>query len=482
MKNVGVDIKSSFMKAGVDYLSKKPSFAIETLGCSKNTVDSEYMAAYLVESGFEITDSPAKADYILINTCSFIMDAKLQSIDLVVEMAELKTEYPEKRLLVTGCLAERYAKDLALEIPEIDAFVGTSNYDRILEVIGEIEGKKKEHYRALSIDMTGDINRVFLPTVQRLCPKDQHYAYLKISEGCNNSCAFCIIPKLKGRYRSRHVESLIEEATLLAKNGAKELIVIAQDISRYGVDLESGALKGSSALIGLLTKLEDVDGIEWIRLHYMYPDIVGDELIDYIAKSKKVLPYFDIPLQHVSNSVLKRMRRSTNKEKILSLIGGIRRKLPNATIRSTFIVGFPGETEEDYEELYNFLSEYKLDRVGVFEYSDEEGTSSYLLDDKVSEDEKALRHGRLMDLLEQNAYERQLSRIGNVESVIVDGFDGEKYLCRSKGDSPDIDGNVFLVGEAGVYSEGEIIELKILDAETHDVYGIELKKLKHGIS
>ncbi len=442
--------------------------AIETLGCSKNTVDSEYMAGYLVDAGYEITDYPEEADHIIVNTCSFILDAKVQSIDLIVEMADLVSEDPSKSLIVAGCLAERYAEDLRLEIPEVSAFVGTANYDLIVKVLREIEANSKLY------NFTGDKNRLFEPKTDRFLTGARHYAYLKISEGCNNACAFCIIPKLKGRYRSRTVDSLIKEAEMLAKNGVKELILIAQDTSRYGIDFKiDGARRDEppcSGLINLLGRLEKIEGIEWIRIHYLYPDIVEDNFVDYIASSKKVLPYFDIPLQHISDNVLKRMRRNTDKVSIKKLISKIRKSIPHACIRTTLIAGFPGETEEDFEELCEFISEYKLDRVGVFQYSSEEDTLAATLDGQVSEDDKALRQGRLMELQMLVSEERQSARIGKIEKVIIDYFDGEYYVGRTFADAPDIDGISYIAAEEGSLREGDIVEVRVVGVvDIHDV-------------
>ncbi len=434
--------------------------AIESLGCAKNTVDSEVMAGAILYSGCEIIDYPAEADFIVINTCSFILDAKMESIELACEMASLKEEYPEKKLIIAGCLAERYPSELREEIPEIDALIGTAHYDRITEAMANI-------ILGLGFqDFTGDLNRIYIPTVDRYLSTPEHYSFLKISEGCNNACAFCIIPSLKGKYKSLSIDDLVKESKYLAKCGTKELIVIAQDTSRYGIDMPSDV-----NLVNLLKALETVDGIEWIRLHYMYPDVIKDDLIDYIAQSKKVLPYFDIPLQHISDNVLKRMRRNTSQADIKRLIVKIREAMPEATIRSTLIAGFPGETEEDFDELFDFISEYKLDRVGVFAYSDEEGTHSATLDGKVGEDEKEYRKAELMFLQEKISLEKQKSRLGKVERVIIDGFDGEYYVARSFRDSPDVDGVNYIYNEEGLHlKQGDFINVELVRVDAHDVY------------
>ncbi len=434
--------------------------AIESLGCAKNTVDSEVMAGAVLHSACELTDSPHEADFIIINTCSFILDAKLESVELACEMAALKNEYPEKKLILAGCLAERYPTELRKEIPELDALIGTANYDRITEAMSNI---------ILGMgfqDFTGNLNRVYIPTVDRYLSTPEHYSFLKVSEGCNNACAFCIIPSLKGKYKSLSIEDLVKETRYLAKKGTKELILIAQDTSRYGIDKEKDV-----NLLNLLKALEEVNGIEWIRLHYMYPDVIEDDLIDYMAQDNKVLPYFDIPLQHISDRVLKRMRRNTSKADIIALIDKIRRAMPEAIIRSTLIAGFPGESEEDFDELMDFISEYKLDRVGVFAYSDEENTHSASLGGKLSEDIKEFRRAELMCLQEEISLQKQRDRIGKVERVIVDGFDGEYYLARSFRDSPDVDGlNYIIPPEDTLLHQGDFLNVRVIESSDYDVY------------
>lgn len=434
--------------------------AIESLGCAKNTVDSEVMAGAILEAGCELIDHPAEADFIIINTCSFILDAKMESVELACEMAVLKEEYPEKKLLIAGCLAERYPSELREEIPEIDALIGTANYDRVVEVMAKLRlGLGFQDY-------TGDLDRIYIPTVNRYLSTPSHYSFLKISEGCNNACSFCIIPQLKGRYKSLGIEDLVKETRYLADSGTKELIVIAQDTSRYGIDLGR-----EGKLPELLKELEKIEGIEWIRLHYMYPDVIRDELIDYIAGSKKVLPYFDIPLQHISDRMLKRMRRNTSKSDILRLIQKIRETMPKACIRSTFIAGFPGETEEDFGELMAFLSEFKLDRVGVFAYSDEEGSHSATLDGKLSEDVKEMRRAELMSLQEGISYQKQEARIGRIERVLIDGFDGQFYVGRTYRDSPDVDGLSYVEAPQGAdLKPGEFVDVRVVNADEYDVY------------
>ncbi len=433
--------------------------AIESLGCAKNTVDSEVMAGIILKSGCEITDYPVEADFIIINTCSFILDAKLESIELACEMAAIKNDYPDKKLIIAGCLAERYPKELRTEIPEIDALVGTANYDRISETMANI---------VLGLgfqDFTGNLNRIYLPKADRFLTTPEHYSFLKISEGCNNACAFCIIPSLKGSYKSMQIDYLIKESKFLANSGTKELILIAQDTSRYGIDVY-----GKPNLIALLKELEKIDGIEWIRLHYMYPDIVKDDLIEYIANSKKVLPYFDIPLQHISDNVLKRMRRNTSKRDIIALIKKIRTAMPNASIRSTLIAGFPGETDDDFEQLMNFLEEYRLDKVGVFTYSDEEGAFSSKLDGKLSEDVKEYRKAELMYLQEKISLEKQASRLGNIERVLIDGFDGGFYVGRTYRDSPEVDGINYIYANPNIEIEaGKFFDVKVVEYDNYDV-------------
>ncbi len=434
--------------------------AIESLGCAKNTVDSEVMAGAILYSGCEMVDYPAMADFIIINTCSFILDAKLESIELACEMAALKAEYPDKKLLLAGCLAERYPSELRAEIPELDALIGTANYDRVAEAMANLV------LGAGFQDFTGNLNRVYIPTVNRYLSTPQHYSFLKISEGCNNACAFCIIPSLKGKYKSLSIADLYKETKYLAKSGTKELIVIAQDTSRYGIDMPKEV-----NLISLLKELEKVDGIEWIRLHYMYPDVIKDDLIDYIANSSKVLPYFDMPLQHISDKILKRMRRNTSQADIKRLIKKIRQAMPEAVIRSTLIAGFPGEDEDDFAELMDFIAEYKLDRVGVFAYSDEEDTHSATLDGKLSEDVKELRRAELMSLQAEISAQKQATRLDKIERVIIDGFNGDYYVARSFRDSPDVDGVNYIYNEAGLQlKQGDFVDVKVESASEYDVY------------
>lgn len=440
-------------------MSKIEKIAMLTLGCSKNTVDSEYMAGYLEAEGYELIEEVYDADAVIVNTCSFIMDAKIESIDAITEIAEFKSERPELKLIVAGCLGERYAKELKEEIPELDAVIGTSNYAKIVELIRALEGGEE------GLCLIGNLGSPFQPAHSRKLSPKAHYAYMKIAEGCNNACAFCIIPKLKGRYVSRELKSLVKEAEYLAKNGVKELILIAQDTSRYGEDL-----KQPLKLKNLLEELVKVKGVEWIRLHYLYPDIVGEELLDFMVLNPKVLPYFDIPLQHISDHMLKKMRRTTSKAKILKLLDMIRTKLPNAVIRSTFIVGFPGETEEDFEELMAFFEMAKLDRVGVFPYSDEEGTASYRMHYKLPEEVKILRQGEAMELLEKIALARQKARIGKVEKVLVDAEDEDYYIARSYGDSPGVDGLCYITKRNQSIEIGDFVNVRVVNSDTHDVY------------
>lgn len=437
------------------------TIAIYTLGCSKNTVDSEYMAGYLEAEGYTIIEDTYSADAVIVNTCSFILDAKMESIDAITDLAEFKLSKPDLKIIVAGCLGERYAKELMDEVPEIDAIIGTAKYSDIVKLIKKLEARDD---RAV---LTGGLGAKFKPVHNRKISEKNHYAYMKIAEGCNNACAFCIIPKLKGPYVSRDVNSLVKEAKYLAKNGVKELILIAQDTSRYGYDFKDG-----TSLVNLLEKLCRIKDIVWIRMHYLYPDIVDETLLDFIAANPKVLPYFDIPLQHVSDRMLKKMKRTTSKAKILKLITMIRDKLPSSVIRSTFIVGFPGETEDDFAELMDFLKTFELDRVGVFKYSDEEGTSSYRMHGKVGEEEKVLRQGEAMELLEKLAIKRQSSRLSKIERVIVDEEYEDYYAARSYGDAPDVDGLCFIEKNAANDLEaGSFIDVRIVRADAHDVYG-----------
>lgn len=429
-----------------------------SLGCSKNTVDSENMLGILKEKGHTVVDYADKADYIIINTCTFINDAKEESINSILEAAELKNNNNIK-VIVTGCLAQRYKDELLKEIPEIDILVGTHGYEKIDKLIDEYE---KENHKIICTD----IDETIVEDLPRELLTPKYYAYMKISEGCNNHCTYCIIPKIRGKYRSRTMENILKEANILAANGVKELILIAQDTSKYGIDIY-----GEKKLHELIQKLSKIEGIQWIRIHYLYPEDFYDELIDEFKNNNKLLKYFDIPLQHISNTVLKRMNRKTSKEQITALIGKIKKEVPNSIIRTSLITGFPGETEEDHKMLMDFLNQYKLDRVGVFKYSREENTPAYNLDNQIDEDTKTRRQEELMQIQQLISLENNAKKIGKTLDVIIDEYTGEdEYVGRTCMDSPEVDGCVFLNSKKKL-EIGNIYKVNIVDALEYDLIG-----------
>ncbi len=435
---------------------------VKTLGCDKNTVDSEFMLGILREHKLDICYHPLEADVIIVNTCSFILDAKLESIDSITEYALIKKEKPDVILIVVGCLSQRYPDELLEEVPEIDAVLGASNFMDIYRVIDNLKTTNDAK------NYTGDVNRGFEPETTRVLTTPAHYSYLKISEGCDNRCSYCIIPKLRGKYRSRKLDSIVKEAEFLAKSGVKELMIIAQDVSRYGLDFEDG-----TNLSTLLRELDKIDGLQWIRLHYLYPDIIDDELLYTIQNSKKVLHYFDMPFQHISDNVLKRMNRNISSEEIKRLITRIRTIVDHPVIRTTFIVGFPGETDDDYNELLNFINEYRLERVGVFKFSREEGTPSYNMKNQVSDETKEYRFINLLLAQEDISYEQQLDKVGSIQRVIIDDVEEGRYIARTYRDAPDIDGLCFVESDEKL-SISEFYDVEITSSDVYDLIGRKL--------
>ncbi len=433
---------------------------IETLGCSKNVVDSEQMLGVLDES-YTLCEHIEDAEIVIVNTCSFIHDAREESINSILEIGKMKANGRLKKLLVTGCLSQRYPEELIDEIPEIDAVVGTGNFFKIAEVIESLEA--------------GTDQRVFLDSVDLQIPEDlprilttpKHFAYLKIAEGCDNKCTYCIIPKLRGRYRSRKIEDIVEEAKDLANLGVTELIVIAQDTSRYGIDIYDGP-----KLHELLNQLSLVDGIRWIRVHYSYPDILDETLLSGYFNNDKVVNYFDIPIQHASNRILKLMNRRTSKEDIERLIGLIRSHDEKSVIRTTVIVGFPGETESDFETLMAFVKAMKFDRLGAFAYSDEENTPAEKLPNKVPQEVISERLDALMSL--QMGISEQITneKIGQILDVVVEEVaqENEIFVGRTAFDAPEIDGVVY-IHTSDALSIGSYVKVKITDALEYDLIG-----------
>lgn len=434
---------------------------IYSLGCSKNLVDSENMLGLLKEKGFKVTDYADKADYIIINTCSFINDAQQESVNAIIEAADIKNSVnKDAKIVVTGCLSQRFGEELAKEIPEIDIIVGTSGFEKIHQYIEEYE-KDKE----LIVDTNMELN--LDKDLPRNLLTEDWYAYLKIAEGCSNNCTYCVIPQLRGPYKSRRIENIVKEAETLASKGVKEIIIIAQDTSKYGIDIY-----GEKKLHELIGKISEIDGIEWIRIHYLYPEDIYDELINEFKNNKKLLKYFDIPLQHINDRILKRMNRKTNKNQIVNLINKIRKEVKGAVIRTSLITGFPGETEEEHEELKKFLKDYKLDRVGVFTYSQEENTPAYKLPDQVDEEIKERRRNELMEVQLGISYDKNLSRIGKIYDVLIEEKDVENiYVGRTYMDSIEIDGCVYVTSDKELVL-GNIYKVLINDALEYDLMGV----------
>lgn len=433
--------------------------ALESLGCSKNLMDAEIMTGILKEKGYEFVEEFDEADIIIVNTCGFIRDAKQESIDTIVELSQLKEVGKLKYLIVTGCLAQRYADELLEEIPEIDAIVGTGNFMNISEIIDRLESEK-------NVTEIGNIEFAFDETLPRYVSTPEHMAYLKIGEGCSNHCTYCIIPKLRGKYRSRKIEDIVEEAKTLAAEGAKELVVIAQDTTRYGEDLY-----GEAKLAELLEELAGIEGIKWIRIMYSYPESITEKLIDVIAAHDNICSYFDMPIQHASNRVLKRMNRRTSKEDIRSKVEMIRSKIPDAVIRTTVIVGFPGETEENLEELIEFMKEIKFDRLGAFAYSREEDTPADRMDGHMDEEIKEERRDRVMMVQQAISEEINQKREDKVFEVLIEeeAEDGV-YVGRTQGDAEEIDSVVYVNSDEEL-EIGSFVNVYITEAMEYDLIG-----------
>lgn len=438
-------------------MKKKIGFV--SLGCAKNLTDTETMLGVLSDNGYDITADPTEAQIIVVNTCAFIDSAKEESIGAILEMAAYKEDKCEL-LIVAGCLAQRYKSDIEEELPEVDIILGTTDYAHIAEAI-------EQYYRNRSkITMVGDANTPVdydLPRVRTTAP---YTAYLKIADGCDNYCTYCIIPKLRGKYKSRPEDSIVAEAKELASNGVKELILIAQDTAYYGKD------RGSYALAPLLKRLSAIDGIEWIRLQYCYPENITEELISEIETNPKVVKYIDMPLQHVSDSVLKRMGRRSRQSEIESIVSSLRSRIPDVIIRTSLIVGFPGETQQDFETLKKFLLDYPLDRVGVFTYSCEEGTPAADFDNQVAQQVKDERRDEVMSLLRDISLSLNKAKVGKITEAIVEGYDEDEfcYVGRTSQDTPEVDGNAYIYSEYELCA-GDIVSIKVIDADEYDITG-----------
>ena len=428
-----------------------------SLGCDKNRVDSELILGS-INKFYEKTNNPKEAEIIIINTCGFIESAKQESIDTILEMAEYKKTHKCKMIIATGCLTQRYGDELLELIPEIDILMGVNDYMKLHKLI--VDFIKTEQRVSSTTYKDEGVNEG-----ERILTTNSHTAYLRIAEGCNNFCTYCIIPKIRGKFRSRSKESILAEATSLVNQGVKEIILIAQDLTNYGEDLY-----GKNELHVLINEISNIKGLEWIRLLYCYPEEITDELIEVIANNPKVMKYLDLPIQHISNNILKMMARKTNKETIIGKINLLREKVPGITLRTSLIVGFPGETEEDFNELCRFLKNYKLDNVGVFTYSQEEGTAAAKLPNQVDEDVKIKRKEKLMNIQRGIVKDLNKLKIGNIYDTIIDGSTGEYYIGRNYEMAPEIDGLIYIT-KGKVLKKGDIIKVKITNIMEYDLVG-----------
>jgi ribosomal protein S12 methylthiotransferase len=445
---------------------KKVGFV--SLGCPKNLVDSEVMMGQLQQSGYQVTANAAEADTIVVNTCGFIDSAKQESIDAILEAARLKTEGTAKRLIVAGCLVERYRDELKAELPEVDAFIGTSQINEILTVCDP-----KTNTRKLPVVPLGNQTATYLydESMPRVLATPSHYAFIKIAEGCDRPCAFCFIPQMRGHFRSRRFGSIVAEAHQLAEEGVKELILVAQDSSRYGEDLGK-----QDALARLIRELSRTEGIEWVRVMYTYPTHISDSFLDAIADEPKAVKYLDMPLQHASQNVLKLMKRGGNRKSLERLIERVRKRVPGIAVRTTFITGFPGETDEDFNELIGFVKNVEFDRVGVFTYSDEEGTPAFELAEKVPHKTAAKRRTSLMKEQARISRRNNKSRVGDTVRVVFEGESKESELlwqARMESQAPDIDGCILIndVPDGVVPSIGDFVNVQITEAHEYDLLG-----------
>ncbi|HOI28624.1 MAG TPA: 30S ribosomal protein S12 methylthiotransferase RimO [Melioribacteraceae bacterium] len=427
----------------------KNKISVITLGCSKNTVDSERLMSQLKLNKFYLTDNTDEADSIIINTCGFIDAAKEESVNTILSAIELKKQGKIKKVVVAGCLSERYMEDLKKEIPEVDSFFGTEAYEGIVK------------------DFGGDLKYELLG--ERLITTPSHYAYLKISEGCDNPCSFCAIPLMRGLHKSKPMDELIKEATLLAQKGIKEINIIGQDTTDYGKE------NNRRNIAELLNKISVIDGIEWIRLLYAYPSHFPEDLIKEIADNPRICKYIDIPLQHISDNVLKSMRRGITRRRTTELLYTLKERIPGITLRTTFIVGYPNETEKEFEELCEFVKEIKFDRLGVFNYSIEENTPSYILGDPVPPEVKEERKSILMEIQKEISQKKNEELVGRSMKVIVDGKEGNCYIARSERDAPEVDGEVLIDSRKENLNAGRFYNVEIYDCNEYDLYG----KLNH---
>lgn len=428
-----------------------------SLGCDKNLVDSEVMLGLLNKAGHQITNDETEADVVVVNTCAFIKDAKEESINTIIEMGELKKTGKLKKLIVAGCLSQRYKDEIMAELPEIDVIIGATNFDKIVEAIGTDEKA-----------IVDDIDYTPVPVRERIVTTTASMAYLKIAEGCNKMCTYCIIPHIRGRYRSVPMDSLLDSARRLADDGIKELVLVAQETTLYGIDLY-----GEKSLPELLTKLSDIDGIEWIRLLYCYPEEITDDLIETMAANPKICHYIDIPIQHSENAILKRMGRRTSREDIVELVGRLRSAMPDIAIRTTLISGFPGETQEQHNGLVDFVDQCEFDRLGVFTYSPEEGTPAASYPDQVDEAVAEKWRDEIMELQQEISYEKNQEFVGTVMKVLIEGYlsDDDVYVGRTYRDAPGVDGIVFVSAPYELMS-GTYVDVKITEGNEYDLTGV----------
>ena len=432
-----------------------------SLGCDKNLVDTENMLGILKNKGFEFTDDEWEADIIAINTCCFIGDAKQESINTILEMAEHKKDARCKVLVVAGCLAHRYQDEIIKEIPEVDAFVGTSSYDKIADMINSVLEEK-----GIS-NFVEDANRMPMVEADRIVTTPGYYEYLKIAEGCDKHCTYCVIPKVRGSFRSFPIEYLVNQTKKLVEGGVKEIILVAQETTLYGVDLY-----GKKSLPKLLHNLGLIEGLEWIRILYCYPEEINDELIEAIKNEPKVCHYLDMPIQHASDNILKRMGRRTSKQELTDIVAKLRREIPDIALRTTLITGFPGETDVDHEEVMQFIDECEFDRLGVFTYSREEDTVAAQMPDQIDEEIKEKYRDELMQLQQEISADRSAAMIGRIVRVMIEGFIPEynTYVGRSYKDAPNVDGLVFVECDRELMS-GDFIDVKITGSTEYDLIG-----------
>ena len=444
--------------------SRKQKFSIVSLGCARNLVDSEVMAGLLQQNHYDMVHEPEDADVVLVNTCGFIDAAKAESIDTIIEISRLKEEGKIKKLVVAGCLAQRYPQELAKELPEVDLFIGTGEVPKIVEILQrqEADANRRQY--------VGIPQYLYDHATPRVRATPSYTAFLKVSEGCDHKCAFCIIPQLRGPHRSRSIDSVVNETALLAQGGVKEINLIAQDLTAYGRDRKDG-----TTLLGLLKKMIEVPEVVWIRLLYAYPNFLDEPLLKVIRESEKICKYIDIPFQHISHRLLQRMRRGKSGSAVRETVEKLRDAIPALTLRTSLIVGFPGETDEDFETLLDFVEETQFDRLGVFKYSEEEGTAAADMDGKVSEAEKERRWQEVMDLQATISQKKNKALIGTIDRVMIENIDSDsgKLAGRTQAHAPEVDGVVFTDGSEASPppTPGDIVDVKITDALEYDLIG-----------